>query len=580
MRLAIVITILLLCFSVPISAATIELDIQGLDRDLRQIVQSALVLPQLTSPDERFNRQRLASYQRQLSRIINEILEPYGYFDNLVNSRLEQPEAEHFRLVVDVVPGAPLRVTSLDIDLVGEGIKHSEFSVLAAGFPLQVGDVLRQDIYETGKAEIRQGAIRLGYLDADFTRHQIRVHLAERTAEIDLQLESGQRYHFGETVYSGSGYPDQFLRRFLSYEQEQPFSYSLLGRTQVNLIDADLFRNVVVRAWPEQAVAGSIPVSVEVDPLPRHRLRPGIGYGTDTGGRVSLNYRLLNLFDRAHELQGRMMIAQFRQTLDATYVIPDFRHRDSMTLLRIGTQREDIDSYFRREIFSEAEYRRAFRRGYSGSLFVRLMTEKSRIADETNTSQLLLPGIRFGRQQVDNPLLPERGYKAQIELIGSDENLLSDTSLIQLTTHVAGLQPLTDRFSFLYRFKGGTTWHKDSFRTLPVSLRYFAGGDRSVRGYKYNSLGPENSDGEVIGGKHVLEVSLELERKLFEKWGSAVFYDVGNAFDNFDDYEIKQGAGIGVRYYTQVGAIRLDLARQIGEERNRLRLHLSVGIGW
>jgi translocation and assembly module TamA len=314
--------------------------------------------------------------------------------------------------------------------------------------------------------------------------------------------------------------------------------------------------------------------------MPRHRLRPGIGYGTDTGARVSLDYRHLNLWGAAHELVGKMLIAEWRQQLETTYIIPDRRRLDSLTLLTIGTEREDVDTYYRREVFGEVEYRRSFGRRYNGSLFVRMTSERSRIADNDKRTQLLLQGFRLGWQKLDHPLTPERGSKVQIEMQGADENWFSDTSLLQLTVDAATLIPLPQRFSVFIRLRGGTTWHRNEFNNLPVSLRYFAGGDRSVRGFKYNSLGPVNEEGEVVGGKHLLVGSVELEKRFLQQWGAAIFYDIGNAFDSFNDYQLKQGAGGGLRYFTQIGAIRLDLARQLGETNNGYRLHFSLGLAW
>jgi len=110
--------------------------------------------------------------------------------------------------------------------------------------------------------------------------------------------------------------------------------------------------------------------------------------------------------------------------------------------------------------------------------------------------------------------------------------------------------------------------------------RFFAGGDRSVRGYAYQSLGPTNDLGEVIGGKHLLVGSAELEKRFLKNWGAAVFYDIGNAFNNLGNYDLAQGAGIGLRYFTPVGPARLDVARAFGADRDGYRLHIGLGVGW
>jgi translocation and assembly module TamA len=123
----------------------------------------------------------------------------------------------------------------------------------------------------------------------------------------------------------------------------------------------------------------------------------------------------------------------------------------------------------------------------------------------------------------------------------------------------------------------GFTFQGDAFEQMPASLRFFAGGDRSVRGYSYQSLGPKDSSGQVIGGKNILVGSVELDRAIFTDWGVAAFFDAGNAFDRLTDFTLYKGAGIGVRYYTKIGGIRLDLARQVGVSHPGYRVHLTVG---
>src|SRR5512139_3240369 len=134
--------------------------------------------------------------------------------------------------------------------------------------------------------------------------------------------------------------------------------------------------------------------------------------------------------------------------------------------------------------------------------------------------------------------------------------------------------------SLLARVQGGTIWRNEPLREIPPSLRFFAGGDQSVRGYAYQTLGPRDSSGDVVGGKHLLVGSIELERPLSENWGLALFYDAGNAFDSISAYELFEGAGCGLRRYTPVGPLKVDLARQVGVSDPSYRLHVSIGFTW
>ena len=196
---------------------------------------------------------------------------------------------------------------------------------------------------------------------------------------------------------------------------------------------------------------------------------------------------------------------------------------------------------------------------------------------EHSDARLILPGIRYTVDHYDNPARPGRGYRYSLEARGTSRLFGSDTSLFQMLAQGSYIQPLPWRLSLNVRAKTALTPLSDPLRELPPTLRFFAGGDQSVRGYSYQSLGPRDGTGKVVGGKHLMFGSLELERALFDNWGISTFYDAGNAFDSFANLRLAQGVGIGLHYYTPVGAFNLSLARQIGSSRSSYHVHFTVG---
>ena len=576
---------LLLClfFLMPsvLSAADLRMTIAGGNEEQRKIVETALSYIQEHIEKKELTAEFLRSYQGQIDKRVKSALQPYGFFDSEAEITVSRAQDGRLLLQIHVFPGKPVRVTALSVRVQGPGEEENTLQEAIAGFPLQVGDILRQDFYDQGKADLKQKAVAAGFLKADYSRHELLVHRAEHSAEVVLLLESGPRYRFGKTCFEGrESYPERLLKRFLDYREGEFYSERKLSRTRMNFVNADLFRTVDIRPDTLDEATATAPVLIELDPQPRHRLRPGVGYGTDSGARISLKYHNLNLLKRGHELQGELLLAEREQSLRSTYVIPDFERLDSRTLLHVGVDREDTDSYLSREYFSEVEYQRSLTDALNGSTFLRLSQEYSRIGADRTRAQMLLPGVRLAMRMVDETDRVQKGMEIKLELLGAQDTVFSDTSLLQLSGQMTGVVPFGSRNSALLRLRGGTTWHNDPFNELPASLRFFAGGDRSVRGYKYQSLGPKDDDGEVIGGKHLLVANLEFERRITENWGGALFYDIGNAFDSFADYELEQGAGIGIRRYTAIGALRLDLARQVGVDDPAFRVHFSVGLGW
>jgi translocation and assembly module TamA len=306
-------------------------------------------------------------------------------------------------------------------------------------------------------------------------------------------------------------------------------------------------------------------------------LRPGIGYSTDFGARVTLHYQDLNALQRGHDFNADLSLAERRQEVSSIYSLPGLGHIDNRTNLKLGFQRELLKPYDSVLGTLEGEQARSFGFGIVGSAYLQFRQENFSESGQEGSSTLIMPGLRFNQRRVDDIVRPHKGFRYSLETRGSGQGLGAETNFLQFLGNGELRIPLTTRLSLIPRGQLGVTWQKDPLTDLPPSLRFYAGGDRSVRGYTYQSLGPKDANGNVIGGKHLLVGSLEMEYAVTKNWGLALFYDVGNAFNNFADLTWPQSAGLGVRYYTPFGPIRVDLARQINVENPGFQLHVGIG---
>ena len=574
--------LLLLLSSFAHAAEPLEIDVSGIsEKEALANVRAALVLPPGLIMEGRVEPLWLERFEEQLPERVRQALEPYGYYEAEVSSQRQETGAGRYRLQVKIVAGEPVRLTAVQVRLSGPGASEPRLQHLVADFPLRVGDVLRQDLYESAKGTLKARVLDLGYLDAAFSIHMILLQRQERRAEIDLELMTGERYHFGEARIEGAAdYPEPFLRRYLAFVTGEVFSYPRLGQTQLNFLDSDRFREVIITPRKDQAAEMRVPIELKLVPAARRRLRPGIGYGTDTGARTSLNYRDLNVLHRGHEFNADLSIAERRQALTASYILPGLKNIDTQTALRTGFVREDLVTYETRSLFAEIEEQHGFSHGRVGSLFLRLLQESFIVGDQNNLSRMVIPGIRFRHDGYKDPVRPQKGFRYTLEARGAHQALGSDTGLLQLLGGGNITLPLPGQLKLLLRAQGGTTWKNEPLAEIPPSLRFFAGGDQSVRGYAYQSLGPTDASGKVIGGEHLAVGSAEIEVPVGEDWGVAAFFDVGNAFNSLTEIDWAQGAGIGARRYTVIGPIKIDLARQIGVTDPSYRLHISVGFAW
>lgn len=561
------------------AANPLEIKVIGIEDELRDNVEAALAIPPGLVKDGTVNLPWLELFEEDIPDKVRTALEPFGYYNAKVGTILQKPAKNEYRLLVGVFPGTPVQVTEVTIRLRGAGSGEEALKRIVRSFRLKKGDILVHSSYERGKGRLLSKAQELGYLDAAFTSHEILVSRTEKSARITLELETGIRYRFGETLFTGAPqYPQRFLERYLDYKPGEVFSDKKLAQSQINLSASDRFKGVLLSPEREEAHDSVMPVLAQLNPLPRWRLRPGIGYGTDTGVRGSVRYKDVNLFRLGHEMNAEINVSQRLQGIAAGYVAPSYRDVKSFMGLQANFQREDTDTYKNLLASLEGTWTRSLQRGQLLTLYVKPQWEDYTIGLEDATSFLFLAGIRFSQRSFDDPVIPRKGYGFTLEARGTHQYLGSSTGLLQLIAEGRVIIPLPWRFAIISRAKGGMTLQNEPLKDLPASLRFYAGGDRSVRGYGYQSLGPKDITGEVIGGKHLLTTSIEIQRRFFKDWALAAFLDAGNAFDTLSRLRLYKGAGLGIRYFTPIGALQLDLARQIGVDNPSYRVHFSVGL--
>jgi len=571
--------IAILFFSQSVLAAEpVEVGVEGIEGEALENVRKALVLPPGMVSEGKADRLWLERFELQAIEKARKALEPYGYYNSRISASIEDLEKDRYRLLVRVEPGEPVTLSEVKVELRGSGAGQKPLKELVAAFPLHKGDILLQQRYEETKGLFISKARSLGYLDADFTTHEIRITPGKTSARIELLMETGEQYRFGETRLEGApDYPEKFLRRYLAFQPEEIYSPTKLGETQLNFSNSERFKEVVISPEKESAADLRVPVLVRLKPGPSKTLRLGLGYGTDTGARISTRYRALNVFRLGHDLNINLYVAQRLQGLSAGYIIPSASNIKSSTGVQLNLQRQDVTTYVSRLISLELDRNLAFDPGQVGTAFIRLQQEDFVIGAQHSGDRLVLPGIRFTESRYDNQIRPTHGYRYEVEVRGTHQMLGSDSGLLQAVADGSTLIPLPWSFSLHTRAKVGLTLLSDPLKDLPVSLRFFAGGDQSVRGYSYQALGPVDSTGAVVGGKHLMVGSMELERPVYKNWTASLFYDVGNAFNTFNSVKLFQGAGVGVHYYSPIGALNLYLARQLGVDNPAWRIHFTVG---
>jgi translocation and assembly module TamA len=567
--------LLVICLSLAATAARaldVQIVIQGLDSAQETNVRAFLSLEREKDREE-LTEGRLRLLHREAPDEIRQSLRPFGLFKPEIEADLQTTQTG-YRAEYRVTPGPRIRLSGLRYEVAGQGREDPRF---AAGPELREGEFLDQARYDSEKQKLLGAAVSSGYLDARFSTHELTVDLDRYQASIHLVLDTGPRYRFGEVRFQQEQLDEAFLRRYLRFQPGDPFNHEQLLDLQARLIDSEYFSHVEVRSLRDEAEGDRVPIELILSPNKRNRYRAGLGFATDTGPRITLDWKRRLIGREGHRMNAELRLSAPHSSLLAEYQIP--LERPSRDSLSFAAQAEHFDTDSRRgqryllnsakTVGLERDWRRAFGLDYSFESFS--------VGDQDDEALLLVPYASWSRLRSDGKDYIRRGVRVNFRVEGAAEQLLSSVSYLQVHSDDKIIHGLGDgRWRLLARATLGATW-TSSLTDLPASKRFFAGGDNSVRGFGLDEIGPRDASGDVIGGRFLAVASIEVERLIVDKWSAALFFDAGNAFDPDYDARIEYSAGIGVRWHSPVGPIRVDVATALSKDEPSLRLHVVVG---
>lgn len=551
--------------------ANADLLISGIDSRLEANVRALSPLATTGCVSAPWRVERLF---RDADKSIREALQALGYYEPSIEKSLSWSE-DCWQASFNIQAGEPVRLGAVDIRVEGAAADDEKFAEhLSAARPV-TGDILDHGRYESYKASMLRAAIAHGYFDADFVRNEVIVELEARSAELALRLESGVQYRFGEVGFTQGIIRESLLEGYSDIVPGSPYSSTLVNELHEALSGSSYFATVSIRTEPQDAEQKVVPVSVELTPAKRRIYSIGAGVATDTGPQGRLGFADRRLNDRGHQLESKLFASSVKSELTGSYRWPrDDPRREWMSVFA-GIQHETTDTR-RSDTFTVGVLRaRNLGKRWLETRYLDYSYEDYEVGAQATTSQLVILGNTWESAAGRELGRVTSGRRLSFDVRGASDSLGSDTSFVQFRSKTKWIRSFNDRYRAIARTSFGLTI-KEDFAELPASVRFFAGGDRSVRGYDYESLGPVNDNGDVIGGSYLLDGSIEMDRLLAEKWSIAAFVDSGSAFNN-STIEFSTGAGVGIRWYSPVGPFRLDIAHPFDDPDNSYRIHISLG---
>lgn len=521
----------------------------------------------------------------------NEIIrsqQPFGYYGVKVDVKREMEGSDGVKVTYAVTLGEPVKIHDVAVSLSGAGKTDADFTRVVRANPLHKGNVLRDARYEDYKTQFRNVALRKGYFDGTFTTNRIAVNPEEHRADITLNYDTGVRYKYGEIGFSNAeagkpndrfadapnGLPlgNKLLYRYVKFKEGDDYEANALTTLQQNLQGSQYFRQVLVGGRPNRETK-TVPVQSQLTMNKNKHYALGLGYSTDIGiyGKAAYDWRWANR--RGHTFNSSLFLSQKNSLFDNVYKIPAKNPTTDYYYIRAGAWRKD-DNYKSDRAFLEGGY--AWRRGHMDyRASATTAYDKFTIGNDSDKVILTYPTLQAVYTSTTDRLNPPSGFQARANVSGAMENVLSDVSFVQTNVNLRYIQKINQKNRFITRFDTGADW-TDNYHRLPPALRYFAGGDNSIRGYSYEKIGPRDSSGSNIGGKYLAVGSLEYEYYVKPTVALAAFVDGGDAFTN--SFKPKYGAGVGVHWYSPVGPIRIDLGHGFDHDYgSTIRLHLSIG---
>lgn len=486
-------------------------------------------------------------------------------------------------IVITINPGEPVRVRKLALVFKGEAGNDIAFTALREYMPLKQGDVFHHGHYEALKNSVQVLATEKGYFDGEWLQHEVSVHLPEHEADINLVYDSGRRYEFGPVSFlDREGKPQtvvrpDLMRRFLTFEEGQPYEADQVIRLNRSLLNSRFFSDVRVHVERDKAIDNDVPVEVVVAAERPNNVDLGLGYSTDIKARISTKWQRPLINDRGHGIEANAELSPVRSSFDAKYNIPLTHPIEDILQYFYGVKREDVEDVVNWNTVLGVQRLIKHENGWQRTYSLRWNRDTTETPGEPDDkSDLVLPGISFDRTRTRGGMDPYWGDRQFYQAEVASKEVLSDASLISLRAGLRVLRTLAGRHQFLLRGDTGAILTND-FEAVPQSMRFFAGGDQSVRGYGYKSISPRDENGVAVGARNLLTSTLEYSYEFIPRWRLAVFTDAGDAFDALDDVHVYVGSGAGIRWVTPVGPIRLDFAWAVSEPERDFRIHFSMG---
>lgn len=510
---------------------------------------------------------------------IRQLLATEGYFSPSIQRSLEQVDGRWLARFA-VIPGPLTFVERVTLRFRGhiesEARDERRMNQMRRNWDLPAGRPFRQEDWSGAKNALVAALLVRDYPAAAIVASQARIDPERQTAELLVDVDSGPLFTFGNLQVEGlERYSRAVIDALNPIHPGEAFSQEKLNELQARLQDTGYFRSVFATIEADPAKPSQVPVQVTVNEFERKRLSLGVGFSTDSGPRLQARWLDRNFLQRDWRLESDLLVDKYTRAVGSELF---FQPLEMGWTPSVGVtfERRELTGEVTDRLRTSARLNRIHTRSEQ-SWSLTYYSDQQRIGDVLrNNRQAILLNYAYKRRRVDNALMPRRGHVTSFEAGIGPQGFINEATIVRLAGQSNWFIPLGQRWTGVLRGQVGQVTGAGR-EAVPSDLLFRTGGDQSVRGYEFNTLGVPES-GAIVGGTVLGVASAELIYHVTPNWGAAIFTDAGDAADSWGSFRVRQGSGIGARWRSPIGPVNLDIAH--AHETGKLRLHFSIGYGF
>lgn len=568
LKLSRTLAVLVLALSCNPLLAAVE--VTGVSSEITDAIVNSVSLDEPCNQDRWLVRYRFRDSEQE----VRSVLQTYGYYSPNISSKLVFEEG-CWSARFDIDAGAPSRIRLADYRVVGEGAGHPDFERVLQAPNLQAGERFDHEEYESFKRRFEDVAAKLGFRNSKFTTRTALVTPLEQAVDVTLEFDTGVRFRFGEITFESPRLRQSLLDRYLKFSRGDPYDAGKLTELYQALAASTYFEDIIINSG--EPIGQEIPIDVNLVTGDSSLTRVGVGYSTDLGPSafVARSSRIIN--DRGHQLNLDAMVSPVEKKVGGYYRIPQSSVAEGWYSVYGGFLQENTDTSETIKSTLGVRHIRPRGGGWVETRFFEILNYEFDIASDQRSNLSFVPGLSFSHTRVnDTSARPTSAHRLDFEISGASTSFGSTVNFLHLSASAKVVQELGENFRVIGRGKVGAVLN-DDVAGLPPDVRFFAGGDNSVRGYDFEEIGALDANGLVIGGDRLIEASIEFDYRFLPSWAVATFVDAGSVSVSAFSDTFKRSAGVGVRWYSPIGPVRFDIAKPLFADEHSVRIHITLG---